>query len=59
MRHYLTVDLKKFHPHDTHSVIRIAFKSITGENIKIYIAEYLRNALQKGVEIFRSISKNF
>ena len=50
---------KKFHPHDTHSVIRIAFKSITGENIKIYIAEYLRNALQKGVEIFRSISKNF
>ena len=50
---------KKFHPHDTHSVVRVAFKSVTGENIKVYIAEYLRNALQKGVEIFRSIAKNF
>ncbi len=50
---------KKFHPHDTHSIIRIAFKSATGENIKVYIAEYLRNAIQKGVEIFRSIAKNF
>lgn len=50
---------KKFHPHDTHSIIRIAFKSVTGENIKVYIAEYLRNALQKGVDIFRSIAKNF
>lgn len=50
---------KKYHPHDTHSVIRIAFKSTTGENIKVYIAEYLRNALEKGIEIFRSISKAF
>ena len=50
---------KKFHPHDTHSIIRIAFKSITGENIKVYIAEYLRNAIQKGVDIYRMISKNF
>ena len=50
---------KKFHPHDTHSIVRIGFKSATGENIKVYIAEYLRNAIQKGVEIFRSIAKNF
>ena len=50
---------KKFHPHDTHSIIRIAFKSVTGENIKVYIAEYLRNAIEKGVGIFRGIAKNF
>ena len=50
---------KKFHPHDTHSIIRIAFKSVTGENVKVYIAEYLRNAIEKGVGIFRGIAKNF
>jgi hypothetical protein len=32
---------------------------MTGENIKVYIAEYLRNAIQKGVDIYRIISKNF
>ena len=50
---------KKFHPHDTHSIIRMAFKSVTGEDLKIYIAEYLRNAIIKGVEIYRQIGKSF
>ena len=31
----------------------------TREDLKIYIAEYLRNAITKGVEIYRQIGKSF
>ena len=50
---------KKFHPHDTHSIIRLAFKDLGGSDAKLYITEYLRNAVTKGVEIYRKIGKAF
>ena len=50
---------KKFHPHDTHSIIRLAFKDLGGSDAKLYITEYLRNAITKGVEIYRKIGKAF
>jgi len=49
----------KRHPHDTHSIIRMAFKEISTGDVRIMIQEYIRNAITKSVEVFTNISSNF
>jgi DNA-directed RNA polymerase subunit L len=49
----------KRHPHDTHSIIRLAFKEVTTGDVRIMIQEYIRNAVTKSVGVFTSISSNF
>ena len=49
----------KHHPHDTQSTIRVAFKDVIFGDIKVVLQEYIRNAINKSVEIYTNISNNF
>jgi len=47
---------KKFHPHDTDSVIRVAFEDVTD---KVMVAQYLREACVLAADVFSRIYKMF
>ena len=47
---------KKFHPHDTDSIIRVAFKDVTD---KVMVAQYLREACVIASDVFSRIYKMF
>ena len=47
---------KKYHPHDTHSVIRIAF---TNKEDKSIVNTYLRDACVDAQQVFKDIYKMF
>ena len=47
---------KKFHPHDTDSIIRVAFEDVTD---KVMVAQYLREACVIAADVFSRIYKMF
>jgi len=53
------VGFRKNHPHDTESVLRIAFAQQIEGDMRIIIMEYLSNAVTKAVDIYKSIDSNF
>ena len=53
------IGFRKNHPHDTESILRLAFAEQVEGDMRIIISEYLGNAVTKSVEIFKSISSNF
>ena len=53
------IGFRKVHPHDTDSIIRIAFTQLIEGDMKIMIREYFSNAVNKAIEIFKTINSNF
>lgn len=47
---------KKMHPHDTHSIIRIAYKMPTDKNL---LRAHLRTAGLESIEVFKTIQQKF
>lgn len=50
---------RKAHPHDTQSYIRMALREQVSGDLRLVVQEYLKNAMTKGVEIYKAISANF
>lgn len=53
------IGFRKDHPHDTDSIIRIAFTQQIEGDMRITIREYFNNAVNKAIEIFKTINSNF
>jgi DNA-directed RNA polymerase alpha subunit len=49
---------KKFHPHDTHSIIRMAFQS-TANGDKSLVKQYLKDACVKAKEFYQRLAAKF
>jgi DNA-directed RNA polymerase subunit L len=47
---------KKYHPHDSHAIIRIAFKN-AGD--KTLVKQYLKDACKKAAEFYHALSAKF
>lgn len=54
------VGFRKDHPHDNHSTIRIAFKSMPEDvDVNSTIIDILKNVCHKAIQIYTSISEDF
>jgi len=47
---------KKFHPHDTDSVVRLAYKTVTDKQM---ISQHIRIACINGAEFFKTLYEMF
>ena len=54
------VGFRKNHPHDSHSIIRLAFnKNVETGQENALLTEILSDSCNKGIEIYKNILENF